>query len=310
MPRWSASRRQGPGGGDQRVRRVSAGAEARRQRHSLAQGELGLLAPSASAAGSACLGGLACRRVSIRAKRPGCSDWAERTRPQIAAAAGSGDSPSPAPSRPSVSSARRESALGCSASQSLDRLQGRLGRPRGRPRRPLALDLAAQRLDLGGRRLLARAAATSVHSRPEQARRGPLRAPAAGRGSSGPQGERVDRAPAGRRSPSAMLRARSPRPRRGQIRTRSSLAPPARRPTPLQEKGSSSSARASAAGEGDRRAGRRRAAPGGCAKRSASSAPLLGQGDLGVDLARPPSRRRSGPGRRGRTRGRASARTS
>ena len=62
--------------------------------------------------------------------------------------------------------------------------------------------------------------------------------------------------------------------------------------------------------ERDRRAGRRRAAPGGARSAPASSACSSARRDLGVDLLAVAARPRSGPGRRGRTRSPASARRS
>ena len=79
--------------------------------HALAQGELGLLGAVARAPGSACLEA-SLPSLSIRAKRPGCSDAAERTRPQRPRAARSGASLSSVATAPSVRRARREPRLG------------------------------------------------------------------------------------------------------------------------------------------------------------------------------------------------------
>ena len=57
--------------------------------------------------------------VSISEKRPGCSEWAERSSPHSEAAPSSGVSPRPVAAAPSVSTARRLEARGSEASQRL-----------------------------------------------------------------------------------------------------------------------------------------------------------------------------------------------
>ena len=93
--------------------------------------------------------------LSIRTKRPGCSDWAERTRPQSGRRAGSGDSPQrwPPPrgedrQAPARRRLRQASSGGARAGQQPCRRRPWPGSPRarresleasaGRPRRPAA----------------------------------------------------------------------------------------------------------------------------------------------------------------------------
>ena len=235
--------------------------------------------------------------VSIKAKRPGCSDWAERRRPQSAAAARSGDSSvADRPLAPWVTRARRSSRpRGSSASQRLDRLQGApgglAGRPRGaglaRLRARSGIDARTSPADgslrlghghlqlcpaQGGRasgpwrRGLQPAWSTARTSREPTARTG---APCSSAAVSAPLlAVRATAAPAATRR---RERQRDPAPGEGQLSClrRSPRMPPA---DPACRAASSSA--------------------GWIAKRAAASALLLGQRDLGVDLLAERARRR------------------
>ena len=103
--------------------RPAALGQPRHQRLALAQGELGLLGARGEGAVER-LGEASLPSVSIRAKRPGCSDWAERSRPQSGAAGEVGALPRPALERPLGE--EDEAGLGCLlvGEVGLDPLQG------------------------------------------------------------------------------------------------------------------------------------------------------------------------------------------
>src|SRR6188474_2231508 len=120
LPFVLMSRRHGPAGGARDSVRSSA-ARARRGAKTLPSRRAicGSSARARAAGRASAEASLA--SLSIRHKRPGCSDWAERTRPQAAARAGSGSSSPVAATAPRVRIARRASCSSSQASQACRR---------------------------------------------------------------------------------------------------------------------------------------------------------------------------------------------
>ena len=148
MPRLGSSRgARSRGGGGQRVRAVfdrhARGASAAPSRRA----SWGSSLRARAAARERRAPRPRCRRCRSAAKRPGCSDWAERTRPQTAAAPGRGTPPRWWPSRRWVTAPGAASELGLVGEPSLDRARASCSRRAGRlgPVAAAGVGRAAQR---------------------------------------------------------------------------------------------------------------------------------------------------------------------
>ncbi len=204
--------------------RLRHGNRPRRQRHALAQGELGLLASLARAAAQRLLRRPRCRRVSIRAKRPGCSDWAERTRPQTAAGGGVGGLLGAGGDRAAGEDRQARVGLGLVGEPAPGSPPGRSGRPRGPPRRVGSSPADSQRKSsTSAGALVPLGEGDLASTRARAARSAPGPAPCSCAGSSGRSASEPTVASGGARAVGERERDLALAP--GASRTRSAVAP-------------------------------------------------------------------------------------